>query len=150
MEGALPSFANPLYLAKSMELLLDECRDQRISVKGLVPICITSAQSNLIALESRFGPGYFDSTPEEELLSRAWTLAGFDVVDLSGLISGLKGCGYVEPTWSQLRRFFGGDLNDLGLFRNCQTASQFAEVRGLQVRDHAPFIVVAILTAPQL
>jgi hypothetical protein len=146
MEGALPTYANPLYLAKRLELLVDECGAQGLSTKGLVPVCITSAKSNLIALELRFGPGYFDSPPsEEELLCGGWTFAGFDVVDLNGLVSGLKGCGYVEPSWSQLREYFGGTLNEVGLFGDWDAASQFAEVRGLQVREHSPFVVVGVL-----
>ena len=150
-EGNLPAYANPLNLARSIELLLDECRKREISSTGLVPLCITSVESNLIALESRFGPGYFDNPPEEqELLSSGWRLAGFDVVDLMGLISGLKGCGYKEPTWSQLRGVFGGSLNELGLFAEWQTASQFAEVQGLEIGEHAPFIVVGLLTKAPL
>src|SRR5580704_3143126 len=134
-EGVLPDYANALYLAKRMDLLLDECRKRSISTSGLVPTCVTSAQSNLVALTERVGPGYFDFAPEEEeLLSGGWRLAGFDIVDLSGLISGLKGCGYREPTWSQLRGFFGSALNENGLFGDYQTASHFAEVRGLQIR----------------
>ena len=143
----IPDYGNPLYLAKRMDPLLDACRKRSISTSGLVPVCITTAESNLIALAGAFGPGYFGSPPEEEeLLSNGWRLAGFDVVDLHGLVSGLKGCGYVEPTWSQLREFFGGALNENGLFGDCQTASQFGEVRGLQIRPHAPFVVVGVLT----
>jgi hypothetical protein len=146
-DGVVPDFGNPLGLAKRMDLLLDECRKRSIPTNGLVPVCITSAESNLIALADRFGPGYFEDRPEEEeLLSAGWRLAGFDVVDLNGLISGLKGIGYVEPAWSQLRALFGGALNEVGLFGDYWTGSHFAEVRGLQIKAHAPFIVVAVLT----
>ena len=151
MGGVLPDYANALYLAKRIDLLLDDYRNRRISVSGLVPVCITSLESNLIGLVGRFGSSYFDNPPEEEeLLSDGWSLLGFDVVDLNGLISGLKGCGYTEPTWSQLRGLFGGTLNQFGLFGDCQIASQFAEVRGLQIREHAPFVVVGILTLAHL
>jgi len=147
LTGVVPDYANPLYLAKRIDLLLDECRKRSIPTSGLVSVCITSAETNLIALAAACGPGYFDSPlDEEELLSGGWKLAGFDVVDLNGLISGLKGIGYVEPTWSQLRGFFGGTLNELGLFGDCETASHFAAVRGLQITAHAPFIVVGVLT----
>jgi hypothetical protein len=145
-EGILPDFANPLHLTKSIDLLVDACGQRGISTSGLWTVCFTSFESNVIALEERFGPGYFDNRPkEEDLLSRGWQLVGFDVVDLSGLISGLKGCGYVEPTWSQLRDCFGSALNEVGLFSDCSTASQFAEVRGLQIQAHAPFVVVGVL-----
>jgi hypothetical protein len=144
-ERILPDFANPLHLKKSIDLLVDACDRRGIPTTGLWPVCITSFESNLIALEGRFGPGYFDNRPEEELLSRGWHLLGFDVVDLAGLISGLKGCGYVEPTWSQLRNRFGGCLNEVGLFSGCSVASQFAEVRGLEIKAHAPFVVVGVL-----
>ena len=75
----------------------------------------------------------------------SWQFRGFDVVDLDGLISGLKGCGYVEPAWSQLRNYFAASLNEIGLFSDLSVASQFTEVRGLQIRDHAPFVVVSVL-----
>lgn len=148
LDGVVPDYGNPLGLAKRIDPLLDECHKRAIATSGLVPVCITSAESNLIALAARFGRGYFDSPlAEDELLSGGWTLAGLDVVDLDGLVSGLKGCGYVEPTWSELRGSFGGVLNEIGLFSDCETASRFAEVRGLQIRAHAPFIVVGVLTS---
>jgi hypothetical protein len=146
----LPDFANPLHLGNSLDLLIDACVKRGIATSGLWPVCFTSFESNVVALEERFGPGYFDNPPrEEELLSHGWKLIGFDVVDLGGLISGLKGCGYVEPTWSQLRDYFGSDLNEVGLFRECPAASQFAEVRGLQIQVHAPFVVVGVLVQNQ-
>jgi hypothetical protein len=145
-EGMLLDFVNPLHLGKSLDLLIDACVKRGISTTGLWQVCFTSSESNLIALNARFGQGYFDNhATERDLLSRGWQLLGFDVVDLSGLISGLKGCGYVEPTWSQLRDYFGNTLNEVGLFSDCSTASQFAEVRGLQIQAHAPFVVVGVL-----
>jgi hypothetical protein len=142
----LPDFANPLHLKKSVDLLVDACLKRGISTSGLWQVCFTGLESNLIALRERFGPEYFDKPPkEEDLLSRGWQLLGFDIVDLDGLISGLKGCGYVEPTWSQLRDNFGSALNKIGLFTDCSVANQFAEVRGLQIRAHAPFVVVGVL-----
>jgi len=145
-EQVLPDFANPLHLKRSLDLLVNACAKQGISTSGLWPACFTGVESNVIALHERFGPEYFDDQPnEEQLLSRGWQLLGFDVVDLDGLISGLKGCGYVEPTWSQLRDYFGNALNKVGLFTDCSVASQFAEVRGLQIRAHAPFVVVGVL-----
>jgi len=145
-ERILPDFANPLHLKESIDLLVKACDDRGISTTGLWPVCMTSAESNLIALNRRFGPGYFDDQPiEESLLSDGWQFMGFDVVDFDGLISGLKGCGYVEPTWSALRDCFGSSLNKFGLFSDCPAASSFAEVRGLEIRDHAPFVVVGVL-----
>ena len=145
-QGVLPDFCNPLYLAKSLELLVDACKQRDISTAGLLPVCVTSSETNVIALVERYGPGWFESQPtEEELQSRGWQLMGFDIVDLNGLISGLKGCGYVEPTWSQLRNYFGSALNEVGLFRDCLMAFQFADVRGLQIQEHAPFVVVGVL-----
>ena len=86
-KGVVPDYGNALCLAKRMDLLLDDCRKRSISASGLVSVCITSAESNLIALVEKFGPGYFDSAPaEDELLSCGWRSAGDHVVDLSGLI----------------------------------------------------------------
>ena len=146
MDGVLPDFANPLHLAKSLELLVDACQNRGIATINLWPVCVTTVEPNVIALTARYGPGYFDNqATERDLLSRGWRFVGFDIVDLSGLISGLKGCGYVEPTWSQLRDRFSSDLNDVGLFSDWAAASEFAEVRGLEIREHAPFVVAGLL-----
>lgn len=141
-------FLNPLTLATSINLLVTECNNQRIRIRGLSPVCITSDETNVIALSDRFGSDHFENLKtEDEVLSLGWKHLGFDVVDLSGLISGLKGCGYVEPSWSKLRNYFASGLNEVGLFIESSVASQFAEVRGLQIRDHAPFVVVGLLIA---
>jgi hypothetical protein len=145
-EGILPDFANPLHLAKRIDQLIEACRKKGMSPIGLWPVCLTSFETNLVALNAQFGLGYFDNPErEEDLLSCGWRLMGFDVVDLKGLTSGLKGCGYVEPTWSALRNFFAGALNEIGLFRDSMVASQFSEVRGLQINEHSPFVVVGVL-----
>jgi hypothetical protein len=144
-QGLLPDFANPLRLARSIDLLFEACRRRGISTAGLCPICITTSQANLIALVERFGPGYFsDPLSEEDLLKAGWQLLGFDVVDLRGMISGLKGCGYVEPSWSQLRGLFREDLNEIGLFKELLAASEFAQARGTQIPEHTPFVAVAV------
>ena len=146
-ERVLPEFANPLHLWKSIEALIQACERREISTNGLWPVSVTCSESNVVALAARFGPEFFDNLPtEEELLSSGWRFVGFDVIDLDGLISGLKGCGYVEPTWSLLRNIFGGELNQVGLFNEYSAASHFAEVRGLQIRAHAPFVVAGLLT----
>jgi hypothetical protein len=145
-EGILPDFANPLHLAKSLDRLLEVCEQKRISTAGLWRVCITTLQTNLIALNTRFGPGSFEEQTEEQLRGSGWELVGFDVADLGGLVSGLKGCGYVEPSWSQLRDAFASYLNTVGLFDDYAIAAEFAEVRGLQIREHAPFAVLGVLT----
>jgi len=146
-QGVLPHFFNPLYLANSLNQLADEYTRQGISTAGLWPISITTCETNIVALVERYGSGYFEDHSEEaELLSQGWRSMGFDVVDFDGLISGLKGCGYVEPARSQLRTHFGGSLNEHGLLPDVATAAQFAEVRGLEIRDHSPFVVVGVLT----
>jgi hypothetical protein len=146
-DGILPDFANPLHLAKSIGLLLAAYETAGISEAGLSRVCVTTSEANVVALVERFGPGHFEDQPTEEaLLVGGWQLRGFDVVDLAGLISGLKGCGYSEPSWSELRDLFGNAVNEVGLFGDCSSAARFAEVRGLQIRAHAPFVVVGILT----
>jgi hypothetical protein len=55
-------------------------------------------------------------------------------------------CGYAEPLWSKLRDHFAVSLNEVGLFTSASFASQFAEVRGLEIPNHAPFVAVGILT----
>jgi hypothetical protein len=150
-EEIAQGFLNPLTFAKNIDVLIDAYNKLGFSTNGLWPACFTSSEANVIELVARFGPGWFENQPtEEELQSRGWQLMGFDVVDLFRLSSGLKGCGYTEPTWSQLRGYFSGALNEVGLFSDCIVASQFAEVRGLQLPAHAPFIVVGILVQRQM
>ncbi len=146
-KGTLPSFYNPLQLSKSIDLLIDACKSRGISITDTWPVCVTGYQANPQVLVRRYGPGYFEKQAAETgLLSQGWRLLGLDVLDLDGLISGLKGCGFVEPMWSQLRTRLAGSLNGMGLFTELSAASQFAEVRGLEIREHAPFTVVGVLT----
>jgi hypothetical protein len=145
--GLLPNFLNPLYLATDLRSLVDAYDRKNISTSGLWPICVTSDSTITISLKRQFGPGYFEHQPaEENLLSEGWGFRGFDVVDFNGLISGLKGCDYREPSWQELREAYNHDLNCDGLFFDSSVASHFAEVRGLEIRQHAPFIVVGVLT----
>ncbi|SRR6266568_6105073 len=143
----LPHLCNPLGLATDFDWFLEVLRKRGISIAGLCPVCLTIYETNLIWWRKHCGPGYFERQPtEEELLSQGWRFRGFDVMDGRGLISGLKGCGYKEPIWSELRHYFGGALNEAGLFSDNAIASRFAEVRGIEIRDHAPFVVVGMLT----
>ncbi len=149
--GLLPDFLNPLYLAPSLDRLVDAYASEGVPISNLHPMCVTSDPTITISLNKRFGSGYFeDQYAENDLLSKGWQFRGFDVVDLDGLISGLKDCDYSEPTWSQLRQYYGDQLNDDGLFFDAMVASRFAEVRGLEIRQHAPFVVVGILTKDQI
>ena len=146
MGGTLPDFANPLGLAKNIDPLIKACKEHGISTTGLWPVCVTCSEADVIGLVERYGPGYFENQPrEEELVTLGWRFMGFDIVDFSGLISGLKGCGYIEPTWGQLENRFRGDLNEVGLFKDSLAASEFAKIRETQIRKHAPFVVVGIL-----
>lgn len=146
-QGALPPFHNPLHLAKSLEMLEEGCVRRAISITGLWPVCITTCKANVAILVERYGFGYFENQAEEEdLLSQGWQLMGFDIIEMEGaLISGLKGCGYAEPVWSKLRNHFSTALNERGLFADACAAALFAEARGLEIREHSPFVVVGIL-----
>jgi hypothetical protein len=74
---------------------------------------------------------------EIDLQSAGWQHMGFDTVDLDGMVSRLKGCGYREPALSDLRIHFLQRLNEYGLFSSALDAAMFAQVRGLQIRDHS-------------
>jgi hypothetical protein len=138
---------NPLFLASSLPELLKHFQEEGIQIAAQTPLCLTADPSTLIGLNSRYGVGYFGNPMREcDLLHQGWSLRGFDVVDLNGLISGLKGCGYREPTWSELRQAFGQDINRDGLFNDAESAFLFAQARGLEIRAHAPFVVVGLLT----
>lgn len=146
IQDATQEFWTPLGLATSLEQLIHACKESKIRFEDLSPVCLTITEVSLEALIKRFGPGYFENTPcEDDLLSSGWRFLGFDAVELNGLTSGLKGIVYKEPSWSELRRQFGGALNDVGLFSDEATAAQFAEARGFEIPSHAPFEVVGLL-----
>ncbi len=112
--GLLQDFSNPLNLAKDLDLLETTYSQRSISTADLWPICITAHRTIADVLAKRYGPGYFDCFVEaSELKSKGWRHLGFDVIDLNGLISGLKGCGYTEPLWSHLRNEFQAYLNEV-------------------------------------
>ncbi|MGA3197587.1 MAG: hypothetical protein ABSD39_21525, partial [Terriglobales bacterium] len=117
-----------------------------IQHEDLSPVCLTINGASMGSLIKRCGPGYFYNAPsEDDLLSTGWRFLGFDAVELNGLTSGLKGIGYKEPSLSELRKRFGGALNEVGLFSDEATAAEFAKVRGLEIPAHAPFDVVGVL-----
>lgn len=139
-------FWNPLGLASDLNLLLRACCERNIPVSSLSPICLTVSEEVLAGLIKRSGRGYFENAPsEDELLSSGWMFLGLDIVQLNGLYSGLKGIGYKEPSWSKLRARFGSALNEVGLFSDEAIASQFAEMRGIEIPTHGPFDVVGVL-----
>src|ERR1700761_9414665 len=72
-QGALADLYNPLRLSRSVDLLLDACKNRGVPIVDLWPICVTGYEANLLALAKRYGPGYFDNQVEEaELLSQGW------------------------------------------------------------------------------
>lgn len=146
IQDATQEFWNPLGLASDLDALLRACGGRSIQVASLSPVCLTVSQKALDALVTRVGPGYFDNAPsEDDLLATGWRFLGFDAVELNGLTSGLKGIGYKEPSWSELRTQFGGALNEVGLFNDEATTARFAEARGAEIPSHAPFDVVGVL-----
>jgi hypothetical protein len=146
IQDATQEFWTPLGLARSLDLLLHACREREIGYADLSPVCLTITDTSLEALIKRCGPGYFENTPcENDLLSDGWRFLGFDAVELNGLTSSLKGIGYKEPSWSELRMRFGRALNEVGLFNDEATVSEFAKMRGAEIPEHAPFDVVGVL-----
>lgn len=146
IQDSTQTFWNPLGLASNLDLLLNACSELKIPFNNLIPVCLTVSEEALAALVKRTGPSYFENSPSEnDLLSTGWRFLGFDTVELNGLISGLKGIGYIEPSWSHYRTRFGDALNEVGLFSDEAIAAQFAEARGIEIPSHAPFDVVGIL-----
>ena len=142
------SLWNPLGLANRLPALVDECHARGISTDGFVPLALTCRKVNFVAFVKRYGPGWLDSLPtEEELVGDGWRLLGFDVLDLiyGGLISGLSDCGYTDIARDAYRRWFGAELNKFGLFKSFSVAQCFAEARGMEIPEHAPFVVVGVL-----
>ncbi len=140
------SLWNPLGLANHLSDLTSECRARGVSTDDFLPVAVTCCEVNFIALVERDGPGWLDSRPaEKELVSSGWRLLGFDALDLRGLTSGLSGCGYTSSAKSAYNQLFGMALNKFGLFQSFSFAQRFAEVRGLEIPSHAPFVVVGVL-----
>jgi hypothetical protein len=145
--GVLSDLMNPLYLYKNLPSLR-RAYDRLTSLDERWPsVSITAHPAVASYLTQRFGIGYFDEYQREvDLLSTGWQHMGFDTVDLDGMVSGLKGCGYAEPALSDLRIHFLQRLNQYGLFASALDAAMFAQTRGLQIRDHSPFVVVGVLS----
>jgi hypothetical protein len=138
--------AYPLGLLNDPDRLLGALHEHGIATVGFTSVCLTISGETAAALsEDHWADHFAVALREEDLLLRGWRFLGFDVAELNGLCSGLKGCGYKEPLWSQLRARFGGALNDVGLFSDATIASQFAGIRGLEIPSHAPFEVVGVL-----
>jgi hypothetical protein len=145
--GMLHGVMNPLYLYKSISLLIDTLGMKSITGSNCQFVTITTHEAIPVFLNKRYGSGYFEDCPSEgDLVSQGWRHLGFDIVDLNGLISGLKGCGFSEQVWFSLVSLFQDSLNENGLFIDPLKAAQFAQVRGLEIHSHAPFIVVGLLT----
>lgn len=119
LQRIAPGLVNPLSLVSSFEPLKAACERTEDQNSEREAVCITADPSITIELDRHFGPGYFSEfTPEHDLLSMGWLFQGFDIVNPIGMISGLKGCGYTEPTWSKLREAYVQETNERGLFRD--------------------------------
>lgn len=150
LQESVGSLSNPLTLSRNFEGLKEACLLQGVSAKGLNWLALTASEVNTVALTGRYGPGWFDGSPTEaDLISQGWTFMGFDILDLRGLISGLSGCDYRPDTKQLLRSYFDSALNEVGLFETYRLASEFAEVRGLEIHEHAPFIPIGVLIRTQ-
>lgn len=137
----------PLGCLKDYDELLSALRDRGVATANYTPICLTISDATIAALSSSGWADHFSEAPSmKDLIAWGWRFWGFDVAELNGLCSGLKGCGYDEPSWSGLRARFGGALNDVGLFQDPAIAAEFAQIRGLEIPSHAPFEIVGILT----
>jgi hypothetical protein len=139
------SVSYPLGLPINLDELLARLHERGIATINQSPVSLTIAEQTAMVFCRDFGLDYFRDAPSDEhLRSCGWRFLGFDTVELNGLTSGLKGIGYKEPSWSQLRTKFGGALNEVGLFSDEAAAAQFAEMRGAEIPSHAPFEVVGI------
>ena len=87
----------------------------------------------------RIAPGAVSpSAPPPE-----WEWLGYDVSD-GFLLSGLSNCGYREEESEELKKEFGGNLNQYHLFDDLDAAREFREIRNEQVPEHAPFFVYGL------
>lgn len=136
----------PLGLFSSLEELMDDLRGRGVSTVDQTPVSLTISEVVAERLWGKYGSEYFKDAPSDiSLLSCGWRFLGFDTVELNGLTSGLKGIGYKEPSWSQLRARYGDALNEVGLFSDEAKAAEFAKAREIEIPSHAPFDVVGVL-----
>lgn len=140
------TLANPLCLASDIDLLIKTCKDKGINTDEMLAVAFTCLEENFIPLNERYGgPGWFKSSKsEDDMRNFGWEFVGFDILDLNGLISGLSGCEYKPESKQKLYANFANALNDLGLFNSNILALRFANVRGLQIPQHAPFTPVGV------
>lgn len=140
LHGPIPEWGNSLSLAKDVRALR-----QYLTEPDNVLVALTASEHVVATEVQRTGPGYFDIIQSErELLDKGWTLVGFDALDTSCLISGLHGCGYAEPSLIYFERHFWPQLNEACLFEADRDAAAFGTYRGLEIRAHAPFVVVGV------
>jgi hypothetical protein len=144
--GHIWILSNPLGLANNINILIKNCRDRGIDTDEMVAVALTCFEENFIALNERYGTGWLGElvVSEDELKISGWDFVGFDILDLNGLISGLSGCGYKPSSKHELQAIFADALNDVGLFDSSLSALRFANVRALQIPQHAPFTIVGI------
>jgi hypothetical protein len=136
----------PLGCLNNFSELLSALRERGVATMNYTPICLTISEASVQTLRKKGWAYHFSGASRmEDLVKLGWRFLGFDVAELNGLCSGLKGCGYTEPSWSQLRARFGSALNEVGLFHGPTIAGKFAQIRGLEIPNHAPFEVVALL-----
>jgi hypothetical protein len=95
-----------------------------------------------IALNDRFGWEPCVQTSGAGQFAKDFLSAGFDIVDIDGLTSGLWGCGLSGPVFGNLIKIYRQHLNKYGLFDVEDVARLFADARGIEVPEHAPFTCV--------
>ncbi len=77
-------------------------------------------------------------------LDKSWQFLGFDAVEAGLGISGLSNTLFSESDLAALRPQYADLINDFGLLPDLSSALGFATERTRQVREHAPFLPVAL------
>jgi hypothetical protein len=85
----------------------------------------------------------------KDLQGAGWSCVGYEVANY-WMLSGLMNCGYESSEKATLTDRFGPSLNEHGLFRSVEIASDFRAMCNLRVPEHAPFAVYGIWTNDRL
>jgi hypothetical protein len=113
--------------------------------KGLRENAVTLVALAVLGERDQVSTVFMPCTPSN--IDLAWQPLGWDVAD-SGLVSGLSNCGYCAAEVDTLRREFGPQLNEHGLFTNLSAAQMFCARSDERVPEHAPFLVHQIFFIP--
>ncbi len=77
-----------------------------------------------------------------------WVFLGYDIAG-NDFISGLSNCGYKRDEKKQLQKTWSSRLNEYGLLKTLEDATEFKELSDIRIPEHEPFYVYGLWRAPE-